>query len=83
MDEFTSKRLIKAVDQIERTLASMDKTLALNTQSLIQHMKRSDLLEQKIEPIERHVEQVRGAGKLLGILALLSTIVSIYLVFKG
>lgn len=82
MDEFTSKRLMKDMDFVKKTLHSMDKTLALNTQSLIEHAKRTDILEKKLEPVEQHVEQVRGAGKLIGILALVATILTAYLLFK-
>lgn len=82
MDDFSAKKLMKDVDHIKRTLVNMDKTLALNTQSLEVHIKRSDMLEAKMVPLEQHVEQVRGAGKFLSILAIIATILTAYLIFK-
>lgn len=82
MDEINSKAVRKDIEHIKLTLASMDKTLALQHQSLELHIKRTELLEQRLEPIENHVQQVNGAGKLIGLLALLATIISAYLIFK-
>ena len=76
MDDFTAKRLIKDVDHIKRSLANVDKTLALNTQSLIEHVKRTNQLEEKLLPVEKHVEQVRGVGKFIVYLSLLATIIA-------
>lgn len=70
------------LSEIERTLHAIDKTLALNTQHLEEHMRRTALIESEMKPVVKHVEQMRGAAKLLGILALLVSIVSIYVVFK-
>jgi hypothetical protein len=83
MDEFSAKKLIKDVDHIKRTLTNIDKTLALNTQSLEVHIKRSDLLEAKLAPVEAHVEQVRGVGKFIMYASLLATIAAgIYAVLQ-
>jgi hypothetical protein len=64
----TNKRL----EEIERLLASLDKTLALNTAHLDEHIRRTEILEDQIQPVTKHVEQMRGAGKLLAILALIA-----------
>lgn len=82
MDELTSKAVRKDIDHIKRTLFSMDKTLALQQQSLDQHIKRTDLLEQKLEPVEKHVDQVQGIMKFLGWLAVLGTAIAAFLVLK-
>lgn len=63
--------------QIEQALHSIDKTLAVNTEHLADHIKRTALLEQEIRPISKHVQQMQGAGKLIALLALLATIASV------
>lgn len=64
--------------QIERTLASIDKTLALNTHHLAEHMRRTQLLEDDMGPVKKHVEQMKGAAKLLGLIALVASIIAIF-----
>lgn len=77
-DDNVSKRL----DRIESSIHSIDKTLAINTEHLSEHMRRTALIEHELRPVVKHVEQMRGAVKLLGVLALLATIVSAWLIFK-
>lgn len=77
-DETIEARL----SEIERTLHEIDKTLALNTQHLGEHMRRTELLEKDVRPVVKHVEQMRGAGKLLGILALIATIAGLVSFFR-
>jgi hypothetical protein len=72
----------KKLEQIESTLHSIDKTLALNTQQLAEHMRRTSLLEKEITPIARHVQQMQGAGKLLAVLALIATILMLLPLLK-
>ena len=66
MDEFTSKKIIKDVEQIKKSIASIDKTLALQHVSLSEHIRRTEILEQTIKPIDEHVHQVRGVAKFMG-----------------
>lgn len=82
MDDFTSRKLIKDVDHIKRSLASMDKTLALQEANLREHMKRTELLEKAMEPVEQHVEQVRGAFKFVGFLLAISGVIAAYLALR-
>lgn len=44
-------------------------------EDLRHHIKRTDKLEEALRPIDRHVAHVEGVFKLLGVLALLGTIV--------
>lgn len=60
--------------QIERSIAAIDKTLAINTEHLKEHMRRTAIIEKEMQPVVKHVEQMRGAAKLLGIMALIATI---------
>jgi hypothetical protein len=82
MDEFTSKKLVKDVDQIKRSLASVDKTLALQHLSLVEHMKRTELLEKKLEPVEEHVQQVRGITKFIGWMLGLLAVIAAFLALR-
>lgn len=82
MDEFTSKKLIKDVDQIKRSLANVDKTLALQHLSLVEHIKRTELLEKKLEPVEEHVSQVRGIVKFIGWLLGALAVVAAFLALR-
>ncbi len=70
------------LDQINERLHSIDKTMALNTQQLAEHMRRTELLEKEMAPVAKHVQQMQGAAKLLGILAVIATIVGVLSVFK-
>ena len=53
-------------DKIER----YNVTLVVNTASLMEHMRRTEILENDLKPIKRHVAMLDGGLKLLGVLAL-------------
>ena len=64
--------LISKVDKISDDVAEIAKQDAVQNQQLAEHMRRSDLLEQRVEqvslelsPIKSHVDMVKGALKLL------------------
>jgi len=63
------------IDNIDSRVSSIDQTMALNTQSLIAHMKRTELLEQSLHPIRNVYEWAIISGKVIGVLALIVTIV--------
>lgn len=76
------KTLDEKVEHIIEVIHNIDKTLDRNTASLELHMKRTDLLEKKLEPVEKHVAAMNGAFKLLGVLSLLvGMFATIYKVF--
>jgi hypothetical protein len=76
-------RVIDKLDKLDEKLGSMDNTLIRQEEQLAYHIKRTDLLEQKLEPVETHVKRVDGAGKLLGILAIIVGIVgTLYAIVK-
>lgn len=71
MDEFTSKKIIKDVEQIKKSIASIDKTLALQAASLVEHMKRSEanekaleLLKEEFKPVAFHVKFIQTLIKI-------------------
>jgi hypothetical protein len=65
VDEFTSKKIIKDLDYVKKAISSIDKTLALQHVSLQEHMRRTQLLEEALKPIDEHVHQVRGIAKFM------------------
>jgi archaellum component FlaC len=64
----TDERIIRIEDKIDKVvehIGSIDSTLAAQHVSLKEHMRRTELLEQEIEPIKAHVDMVSGAVKLI------------------
>ena len=72
----TGGKLHDKLDRIEQTLATMNVTLAVNTEQLKEHMRRTQLLEQKLEPVEKHVARVDGIIKFLGVVGVIVGIVA-------
>lgn len=70
-------RIHKKLDKIDDRLGSIDVTLAKQAVSLDEHIKRTNLLEKKLEPVERHVMMVNGVLKFLGVLAIMATIIEV------
>lgn len=62
------KRFEDKIDKISDKMASMDTTLAKQSVILEEHVRRTNLLEEKIEPIEKHVHMVHGVLKFIGII---------------
>lgn len=67
--------LTDSTRNIDHRLDSVDKTLDRNTVSLEEHMKRTDLLEAQLAPIRSAYDWLIISGKVIGILALLVTII--------
>lgn len=72
--------------RLERIEAKIDIIMveqAKQHTTLVEHTKRSTMLEEDMQPIRRHVAQMQGALKLLGAMAMLAGIVeAIALVLK-
>jgi chromosome segregation ATPase len=73
------KRMELRLEKIDSRLNDIDKTLIQNTASLEKHMLRTELaeenlksLKQELIPVTKHVSQMSGGLKLVGILALVS-----------
>ncbi len=71
-----TERIHDKLDRIEQRLNNIDVTLAVNTESLKEHIKRTNLLEAAMEPIKAHVNRVDGALRFLGIVSLIVAIVT-------
>lgn len=63
------------IDGIKDDVSSINVTLSAQHVSLKEHMRRSDLLENRIMPIEKHVYIMQGIGKFLGALAVVAGII--------
>lgn len=72
-------RIEDKVDKIIEKMAETNVILASQHESLVIHMKRSDLLEKKIEPVEKHVAMMQGAIKLVMLLGVMGSIISVVL----
>lgn len=59
------------MDSISETINNINVTLAVNTDQLTQHIKRTNLLEAQIQPLKKHVNMVEGGFKALGFISLL------------
>lgn len=55
------------LDKITEHLSSIDVTLAVNTESLVTHVKRTNLLEAELKPVTKHVAMVEGIFKAIGV----------------
>jgi hypothetical protein len=81
-DENTKKleaqleKLDDKLDKLVEHVGSIDKTLVRNTVTLEVHVKRTNALENRMEPVEVHVTQMRGAVSFLKILALVLAIIT-------
>lgn len=65
----------KAIDRIDRSVDGINITLAKQEIHLEEHIKRSKLLEDQMEPIKQHVNRVNSLLLLLGgIFALIGAI---------
>ena len=63
-------RLENKIDIIADKIASIDTTLAKQSIILDEHVRRTNLLEGKVDPIEKHVHMIQGALKLIGMVAI-------------
>jgi hypothetical protein len=64
------------LDKVIEKLQDIDRTLIRNTISLEEHMRRTILLEQAIEPLKAHVLMVNGAMKVMAVLLTIAGVVA-------
>jgi hypothetical protein len=55
------------LDKIVERLGSIDTTLAVNTASLVEHVKRTNLLEAELKPVSKHVVMMETIFKVIGV----------------
>lgn len=76
-------RILDKLDRIEAIQTKQEVHLGKLTVSVEEHVKRTNLLEEDVRPIKKHVAMVEGALKLIALAGILATIVeAIHLVFR-
>ncbi len=65
------------LDRVVERIGSIDSTLAAQHVSLSEHIRRTNILEDKLAPVEKHVAMVGGAIKFIGILATVAGFVGV------
>ncbi len=69
------KRMEDKIDKVVDSVHEINITLAAQHISLETHIKRTNILEKKLEPVERHVSMVQGAIKLIMIVSAIAAAV--------
>lgn len=67
----------RVYNKLEQVLVTQERhqvTLETNTAALIEHMRRTSLLEEQLKPVQRHVYWVEGALKMLGLMGVAVTV---------
>ena len=67
-------KLDKKIDKLDSRLDHVDITLIKQEAQLAEHIRRTNILEQKLEPVEKHVTMVNGVLKFIGLLAVIAGI---------
>jgi hypothetical protein len=73
-DQF--KRLENKLDYLSEAQVDMSITLASQHETLKEHMRRTELLEEHIQPIREQHYMIAGALKLIGLFATVAGAVS-------
>ena len=61
------ERIHGKLDKFDERLDNIDTHLAVYNEQLKVHIKRTEMLEEDVAPIKDHVNQVKGAIKLITI----------------
>lgn len=76
-------RIDSKLDRVEARLDAMDVHMTKYNSELEFHIARTNQIEDNLLPVVKHVEQMRGAAKLLAAVAAVSTfLVGIWQAFK-
>ena len=69
---------------IKVTLAEQSKDIERNADDLAEHMRRTRLLEDRMTPVEGHIQRWAGVGKFISIIATIAGIaVAAFQILKG
>lgn len=68
MDDNRFDKIEVKIDKLDDRLDKIDVTLAAQHESLKLHMKRSDMLEASIKPLETFMDRIKFVGAILGML---------------
>lgn len=67
------EKLDETVQKIDKRIDHIDVTMAKNTVSLEEHVKRTNLLEEQIKPVRSFYDGMIFTGKIIGFLTLLAS----------
>lgn len=67
--------ILAKLDKMEDTMVKQEVNLGKLSVSVEEHVKRSNMLEDAIRPIQKHVSMVEGAIKLITLLGVLVAII--------
>lgn len=60
--------------KLDAQLDTMNETLVRHDVNLANHMRRTELLEEALKPVIKHVDAVKGVGAFIGLVAVLVAI---------
>lgn len=78
-----SKRLEDKLDKVVDKIGNIDVILGKQSVILEEHVKRTNLLELKLAPVEKHVAMINGTFKFLGLVAIFIGIIEGFLKIVG
>lgn len=73
------KWIQEKLEKIDSRTDEQAVTLARLTATVEEHVRRTNLLEQKLEPVDTHVKMVQGVGKALLFLAGTAGVLKVFL----
>lgn len=80
MDDKRSQRIEDKIDKIQEDIGEINKTLVAQHGSLAEHIRRTNLLEKKVDPM---YNVFRGGVALIGLITVAAAIAEIVKVFKN
>lgn len=78
MSKVDMKFIHDLLAKIDARLDDMHEIQIKQEASLSEHIRRTALLEEQMEPVRKHVHMVQGVGAFLGLLALVATILAVF-----
>lgn len=71
------ERIENKLDKVIDDIGNIKETTAKQQVSLDYHIKRTDLLEEKLEPVEAHVHMISSMFKIVGGIAVVAGIIGV------
>lgn len=81
MEDRRDNRLINKVDEIMEKLNVMTISIAKMEVDVAHHIKRTDLLEEQIEPMKKHANELSGVVKFLKLLGAIIGVIEVIRMF--
>lgn len=58
-------KALEILMEVEKRMGRFELLLERNTDSLEEHIKRTEMLEERVQPLENHIAMWAGAGKTI------------------